>query len=503
MTGSARDDVDTLLTLARALYEGDARATGTIDALERRLHEPLRLALAGMVKAGKSTLLNAMLGEQIAPTDAGECTKVITWYRHALTPAITVNMKDEPSRRMPIRRDDGRLVLDLGDTPAEDIESIEIAWPLDALKSMVLIDTPGIASLSTDISARTTTFLAPEESPGDADAVIYLMRHVHAADLAFLEALRGTSGAMTATTWAVGVLSRADEIGSGRIDSLLSSAKVARRYEAEAGLRSLVLGVVPVAGLLAEGARTLREREFLAFRELAGLDRDTRERLLVSADRFVRDTGIALPANERTELLERFGMFGIRLAAALIRAGAQTSSELSEQLVAQSGLIPLQDFVTTQFAARAEVLKVRGVLAGLDMLLTAHPPRGETYELRAGIERVEAGAHGLRELSLLSTVHSDSGALDPDDWAEALQIIGSTGTSVRDRLGLPDDAADAVCEARARELLSRWRGLAESPLIERPDAAACQVVCRSLDAVLSEIAPGRTGRPLVDVVTPG
>jgi ATPase subunit of ABC transporter with duplicated ATPase domains len=45
-----------------------------------RLDRPLRLAFAGRVKAGKSTLLNALIGEELAPTDAGECTRLVTWY---------------------------------------------------------------------------------------------------------------------------------------------------------------------------------------------------------------------------------------------------------------------------------------------------------------------------------------------------------------------------------------------------------------------------------------
>ncbi len=36
-----------------------------------RLGEPLRVAIAGKVKAGKSTLLNALVGDELAPTDAG------------------------------------------------------------------------------------------------------------------------------------------------------------------------------------------------------------------------------------------------------------------------------------------------------------------------------------------------------------------------------------------------------------------------------------------------
>ena len=57
----------------------------------RRLDEPLRVAIAGKVKAGKSTLLNALVGEQVAPTDAGECTRVVTWYRDGTTPRIVLH----------------------------------------------------------------------------------------------------------------------------------------------------------------------------------------------------------------------------------------------------------------------------------------------------------------------------------------------------------------------------------------------------------------------------
>ena len=106
------------------------------------------------------------------------------------------------------------------------------------------------------------------------------MRHLHPSDVKFLEAFRDSAAGATRTVCAVGVLSRADEIGSGRIDSLVSAGKVARRYERDGGLASLVLGVIPVAGLVAEGARTLREAEFAAFRTLAALERADREKLL-------------------------------------------------------------------------------------------------------------------------------------------------------------------------------------------------------------------------------
>ena len=59
-----------------------------------RLDEPLRVAIAGKVKAGKSTLLNALVGEELAPTDAGECTRIVTWYRDGITYRVTLEPSD-------------------------------------------------------------------------------------------------------------------------------------------------------------------------------------------------------------------------------------------------------------------------------------------------------------------------------------------------------------------------------------------------------------------------
>ena len=92
----------------------------------------------------------------------------------------------------------------------------------------MLIDTPGLASISDDVSRRTERFLASdEEGPGDADAVIYLLRHLHPMDLSFLEAFRDTTATSGAVN-SIAVLSRADEIGSSRTNAL-QAAPTGRR----------------------------------------------------------------------------------------------------------------------------------------------------------------------------------------------------------------------------------------------------------------------------------
>jgi hypothetical protein len=489
VNGQSEAEAEALLRTAAAVYADDENAQTVIAELERRLHEPLRLAIAGMVKAGKSTLLNALLGERIAPTDAGECTRLVTWYRYSATPTITLHPHAGEPQRLPVRRDQGRLVIDLGGIPAEEVDWIDIGWPLEGLKSMILIDTPGIASLSEATSARTARFLTPEDTPSSADAVVYLMRHLHASDVKFLEAFRDTAAGVAQTICAVGVLSRSDEIGSGRIDSLLSAGKVARRYERDGDLASLVLGVVPVAGLVAEGARTLRENEYAAFRELARLDRADRESLLVSADRFARESeATTLSVPERRALLARFGIFGVRLATALIRGGASSSSELSDAMVKQSGLVELRHFVQTQFRTRSTTLKVRGVLLGLEKLIRENPRPGDD-EVRSGIERISATAHTLRELTLLARARSEGLPVSEADSVDAQRIIGAAGTLAAARLGLPEGADAGAMRARLEDELAHWRRLAESPLTERAAVSVCFVVIRSLEEIAADLAP--------------
>ena len=63
-----------------------------IPEMRARLDGPLRVAIAGKVKAGKSTLLNALVGENVAPTDASECTRVVTWYRNSHVYRVTAAM---------------------------------------------------------------------------------------------------------------------------------------------------------------------------------------------------------------------------------------------------------------------------------------------------------------------------------------------------------------------------------------------------------------------------
>ncbi|MBV8996248.1 MAG: dynamin family protein, partial [Pseudonocardiales bacterium] len=191
-----------------------------LAACERRLDEPLRVALAGTLKSGKSTLLNALVGEEIAPTDATECTRVVTWFSRSATPRVDLTHDGGRHTALPVRRTSGRVQLDLGPVSADRVERLEIGWPSSLLEEYTLVDTPGTSSNSYDVSARTLAFLTPEEGSCEADAIVYLMRFLHSADVTLLRSLHEHAGTGRGALGIVGVLSRADETDGGRTASL-------------------------------------------------------------------------------------------------------------------------------------------------------------------------------------------------------------------------------------------------------------------------------------------
>ena len=96
--------------------EGEEARAG-VRAVRAQLAEPLRVAVAGRVKSGKSTLVNALLRHKVAPTAYGECTRAVTWFRFGYPPQASLVFRDGGTRRLPLEQGQ-RLPAALGADPA-------------------------------------------------------------------------------------------------------------------------------------------------------------------------------------------------------------------------------------------------------------------------------------------------------------------------------------------------------------------------------------------------
>lgn len=478
----------TMLSSAAELYRDSPRASNWLRQCLARFGEPLRVAVAGGAGAGKSTLVNALAGDRIAPIELGAGGGVFAWYRDGPTPAATVFPTRGQPTDVPVSRQDRALHIDLRQWQARQVDRVEIDWPARGLRDLTLIDTPAVdeaepAGPTEPGGATTAAWLATH-----ADAVLYLAREPRDAALRFLRSTQDAAGGLATPVNSIMVLCRADEIGAGRIDALSSTKQIARRRRSEAAVRGVCQDVVAVAGLLAQAGRTMREDEYAALRELATLPRPDMDTHLLSADRFAAaDLPVLLAPEARVALLDRFGVFGVRLATTLIRRGAESQTALAAQLVQRSGLSELRESIGRFFADREGVLRARSALMGLAMVLRAEP-RPPARRLAADLERAIASTHDFAELRLLAALQTGRLALPEDLREEAERLTGGQGAGIAERLGIDYEAGEQELRVAAFDALGRWQAQAESPLLGADQRTAARTVVRSCEGVLTALA---------------
>jgi hypothetical protein len=449
-----------LLVRAAQVYRGSPRVGRALE----RFSGPLRLAVAGSGRTGKSTLVNALVGEPVAPIEQAE----FVTYRDGTQPRAWRHPEHGRPYEVPVARTPEGLRLGL-DTAAP---RAVVQWPSRVLRRTELIDTGPSAPAGRVLP--------------DADAVLLLTPRVSETDLDFLRAGRGLRGPSAFPIHAIVVLSRADTYGDGLPDGLLEARRIARRRRREPLIASLCQDVVAVSPLIGYAARTLRDDEFRAFAALASLPRAEVEPHLLSTDRFTAAAALSpVDARTRLELLKRFGLGGVRLALALVRTGSGSTATLAEKLHEYSGLKDVQTSIAELFVARRAALKARSALIVLDHLLrTERLP--QSGQLLAELELLLAGAHDFAEMRLLSALRSGRVELPPPTAVEALRLLGGTGTSLGERLGLPTEATVDDIWTVAEDTAERWRREAASGDRTPAQRRAAAVVLRSCEAMLAD-----------------
>lgn len=472
-------------TLRRALslYQGNPRASAWLNQHLRRMEEPLRVVIAGRRQSGKSTLLNALIGQEVAPTAGG--TKLATWYTDGPSPRAAAYSPSQPAKELAVLPPGtGPDMVDRSELPP-DADRVVVEWPSRSLRGVTLIDTPGAESLA----ARDPAWPSLMRTVAEADAVVYLTARPQQDDVRFLQALHSPPVAMATPVNTVVVLSRADELGAGRVDTMATARQIARQHLRESAMAPLCQHIIPVAGLVAQGARIFRDADFSALAALAAVSQQELATMLLSADRLVAaEFAPTVTKETRARLLERFGLFGVRLATSLIRRGFDTMTALSAELIQRSGLGELRETISQLFADRRDVLKARSALLALETLLWSEP-QPNAQELFLDLQRILAGAHEFRELRLLGALRTNRTGLPPDLLDEAAQLAGGNGTSPAERLGSAANEDELL--AIATGALEQWRFHAENPLATTSARRAAQTVVRSCEGLIARLAPHR------------
>jgi len=308
------------------------------------------------------------------------------------------------------------------------------------------------------------------------------MRHLHALDAEFLGAFLDRRVVGASPVNSVAVLARPDEIAACREDAMESAERIARRMQADPVVSALVGSVIPVAGLLAETAATLREREVASLRVLAA-GADTEVALLLrSVDDLCDVSRTELTAETRRELMDRFGLFGLRLAVGALRADpTMTSTALARWLLAHSGLARLRHVIATTFLPRARTLKSHTAVIELDALARGFEADDPALaaDVRRRLERLQVEGVDLAALTVAHLVASGTVVLPPARRAEAERLLlAPEGPLV---------AVGAVGgEPELLDAIERWRTLAADPRGGPLAVQVCDTIARVYELALAE-----------------
>jgi GTPase Era involved in 16S rRNA processing len=464
-----------------------ARTAAGFREVLRRLAAPLQVAVAGRIKSGKSTLVNALIGRRVAPTDVGECTRLVTRFQYGTVDRVEVVFHDGRKQVLPF--DAGGVIPSDLDVDFDQVSHLEAYLTNAVLRDLTVIDTPGLGSLDAASVRRTEQLLGAarhrkedgEEPDGiaedeldqtsrnavaGAEAVLYVVTQgVRADDQQALAAFTAATASREAgPVNAIAVLNKADTIApesvAGSDGDVWTAATLLAEKQAQT-LKPRVADVIPVIGLLAESAESggFTSADADALRQLSQLDDATWETMLVSADIFTT-WECDVPSGTRVRLLEKLDLYGIRTAVDALRAEPDlTAGALRRKLLDASGLAKVRGRLDAVFRARADGIKAAAALASVTALAHASGDPGERQRVHDAIEVLLAKpeAHQLRLLEALTLVASGAVAM-PEDLAEEVLRVGSHA-DVGEQLGMKGRPQRELA-AFALERAGWWRSFA-------------------------------------------
>jgi Dynamin family len=482
-------------TLAGTTAEGcqDESARSELQALADRLDAPLQVAVGGRMKAGKSTVVNALLGRQIAPTAATECTKVVARYRYGDSEGVRVVPRSGEPYAVPPTLDGGPPD-DLG-RPAADIDHIDVSMASSRRRGWALVDTPGLDSITEGVSSSTERSVLGDpdsiRAVSSVDGLLYLMPHPGERDASFLKDFAAVfDGTRMGAVNIVGVLSKIDLLdGAGRSDPRVEGARLARRKGDE--LAGLVDRVIPVSGLLGQAsvAGAFRERHTPLIRALAAADQPTLQRALRRVERFHEAEDLGVERADRSELVRVLGLWGVQTAVEAYRQGATTTRGLVTALRAVSNLDELTAAVDTRLADGAALVRTAAALDDLERIAFRASLPGLYERVREIRDRPEF--HRITEVQVLRRFDPERSRLSPDQRRQLRTVLRETDPSTR--VGLAAGSVNGDIAAAAQGFAAEWRGVENGSRTRRSDQTVAAVLRRSYELIAAETNRARDG----------
>jgi len=474
---SLRSELYGLIDRAQKLCANTASASellSNLKDLRERLDKPLRVAVVGMVSAGKSTFMNALMGANIAYTGTAETTYTVSWFRYSPTPSVTVRFRDGKEKNVPyedLEKWSVRTKLE-DNVKINDVEYLIVNYPAEVLKKIEFIDTPGLNSTFLTDSQNTMDFLSLQSSndtlreAGIADAVVFVMSGpVDGMTRDTLMKFCGSKISNTSPINSVGIMTKQDNRWKhfGESHGLLEKIDLHKKQMEKPEVKGILFTILPVFAKAVEGCLYLDSQEWEALNSFSEKDRELLLELLddeaafcVEVDEDYMEFG---EPEIRQRLIEKLASYGILELTDQLREG-KSAEEIMASLQDTCGINAVRDMLLSHFGNRTFLIKAQYIFARLYGMIrqTADPRLREISEyFRDEIDRITSSVHTMKELKVLQMYYNgDLQDMKDEEIADLLRITGEYGRSPEARLNVDNTLTVAELAELAHSKAQQW-----------------------------------------------
>lgn len=506
MDQDLRQQVDAFFKSALAACGAHPELSALAAEVSRRqtqISKPMRVAFVGKTNAGKSTMMNAFLGEEVAPTGDGELTFNVSWFKYGAEPKLLVHTVDGRVESGDFKNLES-LIKRCKSNPEffDKIRFIEVHRPHPLLKHFDLIDTPGLHSWVKQDSKNTQRLLNdPDNRP---HAVVFLFSGtLQRPDVEELENFHRNCGSVMSGLTAIGVLTKADsspnwerafENGEGVIDQIQRNHPHVGRY---------FYSMIPAVGVAGFGAQTLSSADFVTLRKLASLPQARQKKLLIDVGCFTSEEYAEEPeipdVASRAELFQRLGLYGIRFSLRALANGL-TLEQLPGAVLAGSNVLRLREVVISHFGGRAYLIKLRSALTALRELSFAcsldiqGPAASVAGRIAGQIDGLISDELRLQEFTLLEKFYQGQIRLPEEQIQQLLHVTGEKGHSCAARLGRGEDIPLGELRELASKQQALWRKESVRPAADFASKECARILSESYAAIYSRLTRAQEHR---------
>lgn len=458
------------------------------------------MAVAGQMKVGKSTLINSMIGADLAIPGVNETTATVNWFRYGtVEQASQFRVVWNDAQQSSEMYDLSEKEKWLGNSEmAARTRYLEFFSPADFLKKVHVVDTPGTRSTIESHGEVSQGFLhAADRAEADtlfyggiADCICYVLPHVtRIHDNEFLSKFAAESRLPQSSPYnSVGLLHKWEMIQDP------APWNVAARQSETAfnALKSYLCDVIPVSGPLGRACQICPDSFWQNLVDIvAGTTADAFELLTSQESRFTRDEPECCFSNDRRqELLNESHLPWPCFKVVLLLARSRKLSSGDRLLSAVreiSGIDRLLEFLDRRFFDRSRLIHASTVLCRA--LRVTETARGRIRDRRSELEATLAvGRQAMDEVGTSETfpkarafierhlssiavetaeleeiqreleqhtgivqqsfeafeldcravqaLDSQPSMFDPEERIEIMRLLGAYGTSISHRLGV-------------------------------------------------------------------